>query len=290
MKSRILAGLLVAFALHLPVQAQQASYYDKTQDQLVDAALTVISPDRGAWVAVIPDSYAGGFQYGWWDAWHALKDAGNYVWAPFTFRHLPPGGYTLVVYDPSTQNMQNIPEGASDGVVIEKINLQPGQQHFFIFTDADFVDWNCLSCPWLYVYDGEDYVRTAEILKDVVGASSKTTTVFTMNAEAILEGRVRVRIQEEKDEITYLDGLTLVVDGQRLQAQVDGQVKAELLAHDGDYVVLHKGDAIDIEFTLPEGVTSTDTIQLEAHGYYEPDQSMLDAVVGNRFVSVPVGR
>jgi hypothetical protein len=126
------------------------------------------------------------------------------------------------------------------------------------------------ACPWLYVHDGKQYVKKTEVLKNIVGLKNKTTTSFILSPNSVVDGAIRIRLQEEKDEITHLDRCVVKVTGVEIAANcANSDAAGKLAAVDRDDVILKKGDAIDLEFTLPWGMSSESPIVLETNGFYD---------------------
>ncbi|TAG56324.1 MAG: hypothetical protein EAZ29_03125, partial [Runella slithyformis] len=75
----------------------------------------------------------------------------------------------------------------------------------FNFKKADFKTWYCLSCPFLCVWNGNEYAKMTEVIKDVVGKKAETTTKTTLAYTQIINKTLKIRIQEEKEETSYLN-------------------------------------------------------------------------------------
>lgn len=128
-------------------------------------------------------------------------------------------------------------------------------------TSIDFpmTDSNGWACPWLYVFDGENYVRYSEILRNV--RDEARTEITDLYGFAVVDGEILLRIAEEEEEISYLDGFYLLVDGEPVYAD-----NALLSAVDGESLILHQGESVDLRFAV-DG--TPETVQVVAHGYYE---------------------
>lgn len=244
------------------------------------AQMLTIDAYTECWVALIPDFLAEGEEYGWWSVWAAMKEEGLYEVTPFetTMDDMPEeyfGTYTIIVYNPNAQ----YPDDGGDGVVIESIYLDNTTDLDYFFAAEDFNAWNCLSCPYLYVFDGENYVKTTEILEDVVGIENQTTTRHEISSSNIINGQLKIQIHEEKDEITHIDKLNLVVDGQvYLPETINPEIAQKLNTQDGQDWEMTKGDSITLTFTIDQEIDENSEISLEAHGYYVPDAEFLEAV------------
>jgi hypothetical protein len=143
---------------------------------------------------------------------------------------------------------------------------------------SDFREWNCLSCPWLYLYEQGRFVRKIEVLKDAVGVDGARTTTFVVDPKAIDDSRIRLQIREEKDETTQLDAVLLTIDGVLCPSCLSSP-PSPLGAVDGKYLTLIKGELVELEFTLPEALAVGARIAVETHGYYEPEQCFLERFI-----------
>lgn len=259
----------------------------------IDNELKVTS-EKSCMLALISETAAAGKQHGWWSVWSEQKKNGGQFKSPHTFSGLKPGVYTLIAFDPASANYDpnnGNPDEASDGVVLEKVTITSDCKLSYSFKKGDFKDWNCLSCPWLYVDSGKGYVRTTEVLQDVVGAKNETTTSFTIAAGSVVSRIVKIRLQEEKDEITYLDRCVINIDGVDIPAIADSSVnKRKLAADDDNFVVLKKGESIDLKFTLPSNWEAASPIVLKTTGFYEPDAEFLKSVYKKYQRSAPQAR
>ena len=249
------------------------------------ATVTVTTPPFDCWVSLISSNEAAAGEYGWWSVWKDKKNSKNFAIANESNNYsvtLPAdaGNYTLIVY----RKGANYETDGSDGVVIEEIvcdvwyDEEWGSSLKYEFKKGDFVDWNCLSCPWLYVFDGNKFVKKTEIIKDVVGKENKQTNLYQLEASSVIDGKLKLKIQEEKDEISYLDKIALKVNGVYYPALLsDGNKHSLLLKEDNEYLTLVKGENIELEFLIPTNI-KIESIELEATGYYEPSKEFISEV------------
>ncbi len=241
-----------------------------------------VNSEKKVILGLISAEEADDEDYGWWNAWEAQKNATAPIQSPHVFKDLKPGVYTLIAYDSASidydPNNGN-PAEQSDGVLMEEVTITATCKLSYSLKMSDFKDWNCLSCPWLYVDSGNGYVRTTEVLKDVVGRENQTTTSFALDDSAALDGIIKIRLQEEKDEITYLDRCLISIGGVEVAAEATYPAAARALSSaDGDHLILKKGESIDLQFTLPNDRAANSSIVLETTGFYEPDKAFLDAI------------
>jgi hypothetical protein len=236
-----------------------------------------VSSERPGTVTLIPMDEAAGQEHGWWSAWHTHKSDGRTQSLPHTFTDVPPGDYVLVIFDPASENYDpnnRDPLQASDGVVIEKLTVGPETRLKLDVTVDDYTEWNCLSCPWLYVMVDGRWVKLEEVLKDVVGRDARTTTRTRIPAAAVQGRRLTLRIAEEKREVTHLERVVLRV-GQTMLAPVG---HGELRAHDDAQLKLSYGQKVELVFELPEGADAAD-VELLVSGWYEPEAAFLESVL-----------
>ena len=144
-------------------------------------------------MALISDEDAAKGEYGWWSIWQELNGNSTVASAPTTFKP-EPRTYTLVVYWVNNNDR-------SDGIALEKIHIAPYITEInYSFHQDDFTEWNCLSCPWLCVFNGTTFDKQEEVIKDVVGFENRTTTAAKLSPSAVIDGKVRIQIKEEKHE------------------------------------------------------------------------------------------
>ncbi len=240
-----------------------------------------IETEHPCWVVLLAHKEIENQPYGWWSLWHKHKTEGSYFQSPHTFENVVPGRYVLIVHDPNNNN--------SDGVVLEEFEVKEFEARVLSFKTQDFVEWNCLSCPWLYVRSHGRFVRAFEVLEDVVGPESKVSRAYRLPA-ALLEPctaahrRVVIRIQEEKDEITFLHHLSLRVGTRLLPPKAlhlvqSPDIPAAFPLH------LRRGQALEAHFVVPQapvvlpGESPRSTpgpLELVVSGYYEPELPLLE--------------
>jgi len=116
------------------------------------------------------------------------------------------------------------------------------------------------ACPFVYVVAAEGEALAGEILRNLRGASAYATQTLALGG---VPRGVEVVLREEKPETTYLDSVSLEVDGV-VHAPVGCGAEAYCEA-DGVPFVMREGDELRLRFAAPagEGV-------LRASGYYVP--------------------
>lgn len=242
--------------------------------------IVVKSVIKGCITALIPHGKGNENGENWWNEWQKLKKAGKTKKTPATFKNVAKGKYTIVIFNPASKgfdpNSDN-PQEKSDGMVFEQVEIT--QDQTYEAQAEDFKDWNCLSCPWLYVFDGKEYIRQCEIIQDVVGIAAEKTTKHKIDRRMIQHNTLKIRIQEEKEEVSYLNQLVLKIGKSTYYptAQSGVVLPNSLNEKDNVYTILKKGDVIELEFKIPTAALSAPII-LEATGYYDPDKAFLQAI------------
>ena len=238
-------------------------------------AYLTVNADRPCKAALIEKKEAERAEYGWWSVWHERKESGQVFDIPHTFEEVASGDYVLVVYDPASELTQG--GNKSDGVVVDNIEIADGAKLSYDFKAADFTEWNCLSCPWLYAWNGQEWVRLYEILKDVVGREQASTHRYTVPKAFVRNGVLKLRIVEEKDEVTFLDHLRVEAAGNVAALSADASATLALGQIDDQAIQLAKGQLVELSFTVD--ALGDDDVTLVAHGYYEPSMTMINAVI-----------
>lgn len=220
-------------------------------------------------------------------AWRA-EVAGAQDWA-LPYLHTAPGGEVVVPLPPGdyavwaafiAAPLSRAEAGVGDDAILwagvtgggastrtpVTVTIAAGATTAVTFPLTDANGW---ACPWLYVYDGDAYVRTTEILRTpVADPPTAYREVTRLGRVPVVDGAVRLRLAKEKDEITTLDAFTVVANGVHLAP--DGQ--PALANADGLTLELHRGEQLDLVFTLPPALARRATVQLSviAVGYYLP--------------------
>jgi hypothetical protein len=127
-------------------------------------------------------------------------------------------------------------------------------------------DANGWACPWLYVFNGTTFERRTEILRHLRGKDQARTEITPLGPVTARDGAIVIRIVEEKDEVTYLDALVLLIDGVPVFADQSVQVNTA----DGDYLILRRGESVELRFQVPASFATGDSVSVIAAGYYLP--------------------
>ncbi len=123
------------------------------------------------------------------------------------------------------------------------------------------------ACPIVYSMMARP-VREGEILRNLDRPSLEQDQGLAI-ATPQCAGTARYRIAEEKDEVTHLDAIALVVDGVALSPDRCATTPASYCTNDGIALLLARGEHLDVSFTLPPGA-SCGSVELRANGHYVP--------------------
>lgn len=120
------------------------------------------------------------------------------------------------------------------------------------------------ACPFVYALTDAGAVRVGEILRDLRGARA-----YSLQSLALPHATARVRLAEEKPEVTYLDEVLLEVDGVELRPLAcRGDPVPAYCRADQVPFVMRRGDTLDLAFEAGAG---DGEVTLFARGYYLPD-------------------
>ena len=149
-----------------------------------------------------------------------------------------------------------------------RMEIEPGDNDVTLsLTDAD--GW---ACPWLYVRDGDVFRRQTEVLRNVRGKANERTEMSSIGTVEVVDGSITLMVAEEKDEITYIDELYILVDGIDVRADRASPAAAQVAYKDDDYLVIAKGESRTFRFSLPNPFAgdARAAVSVVVSGFYEP--------------------
>ncbi len=135
------------------------------------------------------------------------------------------------------------------------------------------------ACPWVYVEApasrGVVWEKRVEIIQNLHDKRfERTQKVRLGTVTAVSDHEIALQIREELDEVSYIDAIWIELDGDSrriLPSSSLGEV-GSLRKIDGDYLVLHKGDVVEIAFRDARFVAGGDySFVISATGYYETE-------------------
>ena len=301
----VLFGLLASLACSWPVltlPAPTTGVLDVEIDYSGDFYYEIFDYSRDAvnirhYVLILPEEMASRGDPGWIftsldiqpDGTLGVRDGREeYAWAlPYIFDaprgfytyEMEPGNYVIAaafVAGPVTR--EDI--GAGDDAILwpgitgggastdfRTVTVAPGETTRITFAMTDKDGW---ACPWLYVFDGTRFERRTEVLRNLRGPQHELTETTPIGAVKVVDGAVIVRLAEEKDEVSYIDSFALVTSAGMIAAEADTETMAKLASDDGNYLVLRKGEAVELRFPAPVGLADGSSVAVVVDGYYVP--------------------
>lgn len=136
---------------------------------------------------------------------------------------------------------------------------------------ANLSNYCAYSCPWVYLFNGEKYIKYAEIIKDQNSESLDLYQPLSIPANYISDNELSILIIEELDETSYLDHIYLEVDGNRIEPETTSKIRKVLLQSDGKYLKLDKGESIMIKFYISLNNPMPTDVNLMVKGFYKPN-------------------
>jgi len=205
------------------------------------------------------------------------------------YLHEAPQGYFTGEFEPGTYQLAVVflaeplsreDAGVDDDVILwpgvtgggastefQTIIIEPGQTTSLTIEMTDANGW---ACPWLYVFDGHNFQRRTEILRQLNSQANETTEITPLGSLPVVDGSIVIKIAEEKAEVTYIDQLYLLIDGVPVPAaEADSAVAAQVAAADGNYLTLHEGEARQFRFPVSASANHA-SVSVVAVGYYIP--------------------
>jgi hypothetical protein len=176
-----------------------------------------------------------------------------------------PGDYFVLAGQADTFNSRG---AYKDNGLRERIHLDAGHSSRSIAASDLTFTWNCISCPWISIFDFEsgEWTRSFVTLVNRRAASLRGTDVKDLGSVYAHGDVVRVRVYENEEETTHLDELVLDVGGVRIAPARE----ARLARADAQDIVLDHGQSIVVDFIVPGAGDGAVHASLVAHGHYIP--------------------
>lgn len=151
----------------------------------------------------------------------------------------------------------------------QEIEIESGENEIQIgLTDA-----NGWACPWLYVHNGQRFERRTEILRNVRGRENERVEISHIGPVKVIDGSVILRIAEEKNEISFIDKLHVVVDGMEIDPEASSDAADRVAARDEERLTIAAGQFYEFAFVLPEPLASQEQVEISVvvSGFYIGD-------------------
>ena len=89
-----------------------------------------------------------------------------------------------------------------------------------------------------------------------------------MNNVHIENNLIKLKVCEEKDEVSYIDEMVLIVNGQAIYPVQDSQEASDISSIDGKYLILKNNDSTEFTYKLPFDLSGPVDCEIKATGYY----------------------
>jgi hypothetical protein len=150
----------------------------------------------------------------------------------------------------------------------QEIVIEPGENTI----ELSLTDENGWACPWLYVYNGHDFERRTEILRNIRGKQNEQTEVSHIGPVEIVDGSVTCAVAEERGEISFIDELYIIADGMKVRPEANPYVATKVAEKDQDYLIITGGESYEFRFKLPDSFASRKrvVVWVVVSGFYVP--------------------
>ncbi len=150
----------------------------------------------------------------------------------------------------------------------QEIEIESGENEVQIeLTDGD--GW---ACPWLYTYNGQHFERRTEILRNIRGKQNERTEISHIGSVEVIDGSVILRIVEEREEISFIDELYIIVDGTVVHPEIKSQAAAKVMIRDQERLMI-ADQSYEFAFVLPKTFASQEQVEISVvvSGFYVGD-------------------
>jgi hypothetical protein len=127
-----------------------------------------------------------------------------------------------------------------------------------------------VACPFLSVKTKDNFTDISEIVRNIRGKSMETFDKVEIPAIYCKVDSLIIRIEERKDEVSYINQVTLNIGDLVIYPEWD-DISKSVMNDDSNYRVLQQGEFFDLSFKLPENI-GREVVQVCAKGYYVPSQ------------------
>ena len=134
--------------------------------------------------------------------------------------------------------------------------------------------WEC-ACPFFYYLNEESgsSVFGGEFIRNQNSISKDRYDHSSVNLEYCKGDNLRLLVTEEKDEVSYLDHIYLLINGKEMiEPLYENAITEKLLDNtDGQYFQMNKGDRFYLTFRIPEHLKGkVESAVVYSKGYYIP--------------------
>jgi len=132
------------------------------------------------------------------------------------------------------------------------------------------------ACPFVYTEEisstGEvSFAKRTDLIPNLVGKAMETTYIEDIGRVVVRDGRITLRVTEEKDELSFLDYVALDINGLRLTPEPTSDFALTLGQADENYAAMERGDQRVLTFSHPglKNLDSLPRVRLISRGFYE---------------------
>ncbi|HNQ66913.1 MAG TPA: RICIN domain-containing protein [Bacteroidales bacterium] len=122
-------------------------------------------------------------------------------------------------------------------------------------------------CPYVSVIFEDEIYEVSEVLRNQLSPILDKYEYIDIPTENISGNFISIRIDERKDEISYIDNVYLMADDEIL-IPLTSETNSEIAIVDNKYLEMNKGEYLDLNFVLPEPVSQYSVLKLVVKGYY----------------------
>jgi serine/threonine protein kinase len=127
------------------------------------------------------------------------------------------------------------------------------------------------ACPFFYYKYNSELVFGGELIKNQNSISKEKLDVTYLDKKYFNSDTLRLMITEEKDEISYLDNIFLIINDNVIVPPIidDSNKNTLLINEDKKYLIMNKGDDFELMFVLPD-IDNFKSAKICSKGYYRP--------------------
>jgi len=122
-------------------------------------------------------------------------------------------------------------------------------------------------CPYVSILNDDEIFEVSEILRNQLSHFLDKFEYIEIPITNISGNVLNIRIDERKDEISYIDNVYLMADNEICIPQTSERIPEIELADD-KYLEMKKDDWLDLSFKLNKPVSDYLSIKLVVKGYY----------------------
>lgn len=123
-------------------------------------------------------------------------------------------------------------------------------------------------CPYISIMHDNKLTELSEVLRNQLSYYLDKYEQITIPHKNISGNILNIKIDERKDEISYIDHVYLIADDE-IYFPLDFDLTTEISKSDNKYLKLNKGKEINLQFELRKPVSDYAVVKLAVKGYYD---------------------